>query len=96
MRLVNWIDPNGYEHLSWVKDTAPPEAAPEGIPNDPPDINRLDWEAIKRSIHNALVGQRLITWADVQKQQNAIAGIVLAEVRKPIVALYQEKQEDGK
>lgn len=94
MRLVEWIDPDGYKHLSWLKDSQPDSAAPNGLQADPPDINRLDWEEIKREIHNQMVEQRLTTWLDVQKRQNAISGIVLGVVRKPIVALYRST-EDG-
>lgn len=90
MRLAEWIDENGYKHLAYVKEgTHLNGNAPVGIGADPPDINRLDWEQIKREIHNQMVEQRLLTWDDIQKHQNALAGIVLGVVRKQIVALYR-------
>lgn len=87
MNLVKWIDDNGYRHQAWLRNG---DKDPEkGIRNDPPDVNRLNWEEIKRNIHNALVDQNLVTWEDVQAKQNAIGGIILAEVRKPLLALYR-------
>lgn len=87
MNLVKWTDENGYEHQAWMRNGDKDPA--KGITHDPPDLNRLDWEEIKRNIHNALVNQNLVTWEDVQAKQNAIGGIILAEVRKPILALYR-------
>lgn len=95
MRLVEWTDESGLKHLAYIKDNDPESLAPKGLSADPPDIGRLDWDAIKKEIHNQMVEQRLITWDDVQKKQNALAGIVLGTVRKQLVALYRSLEEDG-
>lgn len=92
MNLIQWTDDNGYDHLAWIRngDSDPTK----GLTSDPPDINRLNWEEIKRNIHNQLVAKRLVTYQDIQAKQDAIAGIVLAEVRKPLLALYRSVDDD--
>lgn len=88
MNLIQWTDEEtGYLHQAWMRNGD--KDPTKGIAHDPPDINRLDWDQIKRNIHNALVNQGLVTWEDIQAKQNAIGGIILAEVRKPLIALYR-------
>lgn len=87
MNLVKWTDEKGYHHQAYLRNGDKDPS--KGIAHDPPDIHRLDWEEIKKKIHNALVDQGLVTWEDVQAKQNAIGGIILAEVRKPLIALYR-------
>lgn len=87
MNLVKWEDPQGFKHQSYLRDGDKDPSI--GLAHDPPDINRLDWDQIKRNIHNALIDKGLITYQDVQAKQDAISGIILAEVRKPLLALYR-------
>lgn len=89
MRLVEYTDKDGYKHLSYIKDNQSDSEAKNGLPADPPDIKQLDWEGIKRDIHNSLVDQRLINWQAVQRNQNSISGIVNKIVRKAIIGLYR-------
>ena len=59
MREVEWKDRHGYRHRSLVRDTDPDSAAENGIRQDPPDLDLLDWEGIKRDIHNAMIERRI-------------------------------------
>lgn len=89
MRKVVVTDEQGWLRPFWIrnydKDTT------FGIPENPPDLNRLDWDGIKREIHNELVNRGLSTWQDVQRQQDAITSIVLSVVRNKIIGLYKIK-----
>lgn len=95
MRIVPWTDSNGYRHQSLVREGDPDSAAETGIPNDPPDMDDLDWDEIKRDLHNRLVEAGLITWRDVQRSQNGLTGIVRATVHKRIIQLYKLREVDN-
>ncbi len=92
LKLVNWTDQEGYKHLSHVIDN---EDIKEGIPNDPPDINQLDWEQIKQDLHNGLVDKNLITWHDIQMSGDGLTGVILTVLRKRIIQLYRMEEKDG-
>jgi hypothetical protein len=66
MREVEWTDRHEYRHRALVRDTDPDSAAENGIQQDPPDLDLLDWEGIKRDIHNAMVERRVSTWESLQ------------------------------
>lgn len=90
MELIETVDENGYKHLQWCinkDDTI-------GICADPPFLGQLDFDEIEKEIHNALIDKRLINWSEVQKQQQAIAGILNAIIRKKIVFLYRQAEKE--
>jgi hypothetical protein len=59
MKTVKWTAPDGYIHCRLLPDNEPDESAEMGIPCEPPDINLLDWEGVKRDLHNLLVEREL-------------------------------------
>lgn len=93
MRPVVWTDQNGYRHRSFVRDADADAAAPGGVLTDPPDLGRLDWEAVRRDIHNALVDAGVSTWQDVQLKQAPIRGFILGAVQRRLTALFREPLE---
>ncbi len=92
MKTVTWTDERGWKHVSLIPDGVPdtPTMRKAGIRQDPPDLSELDWEGIKRELHNSLIDAGLVTWRDVQRQGNSIQGIVMRVIRKPIVELYRQ------
>lgn len=95
MKLVQWTDDKGYYRLSLLRDKDSDELAPQGLPYDPPDIDSLDWEKIKRDIHNLLVSNRLLNWKDVQQKQNGITSIVNATLKRELIILFRQSESDG-
>lgn len=91
MRQVEWTDEKGWKHLSLIRDNDPDEMAPHGIKSDPPDIEQLDWDQIKKELHNSLVNRRLVNWQDVQQQGEGIKGAILSALRRRIIDLYKDK-----
>ena len=90
MKTVDYIDRDGYKRKRIVRDTVPTEEAYRGIPLEPPDLSQLDWEEIKRELHNRLMDRGLITMKDVRHLktlQNAIGSIIQPKV----VALYKQQ-----
>lgn len=89
MKQVKWEDERGYRHVSLVRDDDPEEKAPMGIPQGPPPLDNLDWDGIKRDLHNALVDAGLFSWRDVQ-ESGGLRGAILSVLRKRLIYLYRE------
>jgi len=92
MRLVQWTDKHGYKHRSLVRDDDPDEMASQGILQDPPNLDELDWEAIKRDIHNRLVDAGLVSWRDVQEKRG-LRGAILSSMKRELIQLYREAEK---
>lgn len=95
MKLVTWTDENGYYHQSWLKDHEPDDLAPQGLLNDPPSLDILDWDEIKRTIHNRLVQQGIRDWSDIQRNQKSITGIVNSTMKNYITALFRSAERSA-
>jgi len=93
MKEVTWTDEHGYRHCSLIRDEDPDEMAPQGILQDPPVLDGLDWEGIKRDLHNGLVDAGLRSWRDVQ-QKKGLRGVILTALRKRLIYLYREAEHE--
>lgn len=98
MQIVTWRDEEGYLHRSILPDGADIHLAHQGIPADPPDLGVLDFDEIRKQLHNRLVEERLFDYADLQGN-NKLTAIVRSVVQRAISDLYkleyQHKQEDN-
>lgn len=90
MKIVKWTDGRGYIHQSRLRDIDPDTEARNGIPHDPPDLDLIDWDVLKRDLHNALVEKGLITWEDVQQQQNGVSSTAMRVFKRHIIRLYRD------
>ena len=89
MRLVRWYDEEDYLRQSYVRDQDSDSMGPSGIKHEPPDLGQLDWNEIVRELQNLLVKRDLITWTDVQNQQNGVSSAIQSVLKRRIVALYR-------
>jgi len=89
MRTVDYVDDSGYQRRALLRDDDPDSVAPQGIQLGPPPIDELDWEAIKRDLHNRLFRAGLFSWRDVQEKRG-LRGAILASMKGPLVYLYRE------
>lgn len=92
MRFVIWEDEQGLRHRSVIRDDDPDELAEKCIPQDPPDINDLDWDEIKRDLHNALVSRGLFNYDDLIHSQNGVTGAIMTALRSRLIALYKQRR----
>ena len=96
MRLVKWVDENGFKHRAYVREEDSDDMAMEsGIPADPPDLSRLDWDEIQRELHNMLSDFGLFTIEDVTKSRTGLENSVKAVVQAKITALYRNVNPAG-
>lgn len=91
MKLLTFTDADGFSHKSLVRDNDTDPSI--GLIQSPPDLRQLDWEAIVKNIHNALLERELFTIQDVQIRSTEFNQIILAKVVKPIFHLYQKEQD---
>lgn len=92
MKLLTYTDEDGFTYQSLVRDNDTDPSI--GLIQSPPDLRQLDWEAIVKNIHNALLERELFTIQDVQIRSTEFNQIILAKVVKQIYRLYQEAEQD--
>ena len=95
MKLIQWKAPDGFYHLSLIRDGDSANNAPQGLPQDPPDITQLNWREIQKALHNELVVRRLITLEDITKSQSGLTAAILTAVKQQVVALYRSAKDGG-
>lgn len=96
MRYVITVDSKGYKRRMMVRDHDGDEKAAQGIPAGPPDLNRLDWEAIKKEINNTLADQGIFTWNDVNNSQGVGLSLVSTIIKRHVAGLMKEDQARDK
>jgi hypothetical protein len=96
MRLIVWTDGMGWKRRSLVKDDDPDDYAPHGIPQDIPDINDIDWDGVKRDLHNRLVELDMYDYNDLVKQQTGVTSAVLSALRARVTELYKQRRAKRK
>lgn len=95
MKVVVYEDSNGYKRRAILRDNDPDHVAHSGIPLNPPDLEQIDWEEVKRELHNLLSDRGLFTWADVQAKQNGVSSSILDVLRRRVITLYRLKDTNG-
>ena len=94
MKKVEWQE-DGVKHAKIGRDADSDRAIMKyGIPSEPPDLDRLDWEKLVKNLHNKLMETGMLTWKNVQSSpgQRGITSAILAVFRRPIITLYRERE----
>ena len=94
MRIVIWTDKHGWKHASKLRDKDPDDMAPSGIPLEPPDVNEIDWEGVKKDLHNQLIDKRLFTWDDVVAQQTGVTAAIQSAIKRRLINFYRREDAD--
>ena len=92
MREVSWTDKYGYKRRSLVRDSDSDEMASQGVLLGPPNLDELDWEGIKRDLHNALMDAGIFSWRDCQEKRG-LRGAILSTMKRRLVYLYREAEK---
>ncbi len=93
MRLVTWYDEDGFLRQAYGRNEDPDEIVQEsGIRHEPPDVRQLDWDELAKELNNLLIERGLITWMDVQKQQDALINTVKTVMKRKLIALYRQTE----
>jgi hypothetical protein len=89
MKRITFVDDDGYERAVLLPYGAPNEAVEFGVPSEPPNLDRVDWDGVKRDLHNALMAENILTWEDVQAGQNRVSAICRRVFARRVLELYR-------
>jgi predicted nuclease with TOPRIM domain len=94
MREVVYEDRNKYLRRVLLRDEDSDDMAAYGVPIGPPDIELVDWEAIKREINNYLVKNNVRTRTDLQRIRalDTICNVIKRDVDR----VFREKATEEK
>lgn len=65
-----------------------------GMIQGPPNLAELDWEGIKRDLHNGLFDAGLMSWLDIQQKQG-LPPIILGAIRTRLINLYRAEENNN-
>jgi len=92
VKILTYTDEDNYIRKSLVRDN---DTSPEfGIPQDIPDLNELDWNEIKRELHNELTKAGIKTWKDIQQTGNLMS-VVNKVIKRRLINLYKLEAKNG-
>ena len=91
MKIVDYTDEQGRRMRSLLRDDDPPEWARQnrGIPQNPPDLELIDWQGVKIDLHNELAVRGLLSFEDVQRQQTGLSAAIRAVLLPRLKKLYR-------
>ena len=92
MKTVIHEGASGQKRAYLLRDSDPDHLAPSGIPLGPPDLDRLDWDALVTELQNLLVDRGLFTWKDVQLSQNGVSASIVTVFKRAIITLYKTEE----
>ncbi len=88
MKLIKYEE-DGFIKQSFIPHDMNVEDADKGIPNNPPDLLRLDWKEIAKELNNLLIERNLITLKDIA-EHGSLQNTILSIIKPKIVELYKE------
>jgi hypothetical protein len=92
MKIVKWVDKDGYKRRSMLRDKDPDSMAIQGVPVDPPDLDQVDWEEVKRLLHNALVDNEMFEWNDLVIKPNGVTNAIKTSMKRIVTNLYKDRR----
>lgn len=93
MKIVDYVE-DGWSRRSILRDQDPDSLAPQGVPLGPPDLSRLNCQAILQEVHDLLMKRDLYSWQDVMAAQNAVTNAISIIVRRHVIALYRMEDKN--
>ncbi len=94
MKLVIIEDNKGYFHRMFITPDMDERDAHMGLIDDPPNLDELDWEQIKKELHNLLVKRAIIS-IDSSEELKNLSNTIVSVVQPKIVALLRQKKANG-
>lgn len=94
MRYVFFKDKSGKTRRTLVREEDGDEMAEFGLPAGPPDIEFIDWEALKVQVHNALVGAGAYDLMSLQR--SGVLESVGNIFKRHVQALYRDEDRQAR
>ena len=87
MKIVTYRDEKGRKRRSMIKDSDDVNKAPYGIPVNPPDIERIDWDAMKQAIEDFQFEYELYSLNELRNHPTGMQAIITT-FKRYLVDLY--------
>jgi len=92
MKLVKWMNGDGWLQQSFIKNNMPNSKADLGIPHNPPDLRQIDCEGALQELNELLIQRELITLDDLNKNPNMLQNSILSVFHRRILDLYKQEK----
>jgi hypothetical protein len=92
MKVATYTDANGFKRAVLIKDTDDERHAERGIPAGPPDLEDIDWFALRREVNNIFAEQGVLDWLSYQQKPEA-ASAALSVFKRHIVDLFRRSAQ---
>jgi hypothetical protein len=90
LKPVTWTDDSGRKRRSLIKDNDGPEMARYGVPSDPPDVRRMDMDAVFREIEALQYEKGLLDWRAVNIDPTGIQACINV-FKRELLKLYRNQ-----
>jgi len=87
---IKHIDENGYNQVVMSLDHNPEN----GLPIHQFDIHSIDWDQVKKELHNELIDRELFTWEDVQLK-GGLENVIKTVLKKHLIYQYKRGMKNG-
>lgn len=95
MKYIVATDSRGYKRRFLVRDSDGDEDALMGIPSGPPDLDRIDWDSLKKVLNDGLAERGLWTWDEIQTSPEGIS-FISSTVKQWVSSLFREDKAIAK
>ncbi|RLD00239.1 MAG: hypothetical protein DRI46_07850 [Chloroflexi bacterium] len=90
MKIVTIVDEDGLKQRYQIQDDDDPnDAAEVGLNIGVPNLEQVDWEEVRKELHNRLFDMRLFTMQDIIDQQSGMGNAISSVLLKKIKGLYK-------
>ena len=95
MKTVEWTDERGYDHRALVRDEDSLKVAQQGmgISLDPPPMENIDWEAVKRDLHNNLLRLGVTSWEAVRVTNQMFASALIKSLKRHVIDAFKDTKQ---
>ena len=95
MKTVEWTDERGYDHRALIRDEDSKMVAQKGmgISLDPPDVDMIDWEKVKRNLHNLLLVHGLTSFSAVNTSRAPLGAVLIKALKREVIALFKSENQ---
>jgi len=93
LKIVEWTDARGYKHRAAIRDgdTLADAQNGRGIPLDPPDVASIDWEAVRRDLHNHLLQLGITNFEVVRSGRSQLNSALIRTLKTHVMELLRRK-----
>ena len=94
LKTIEWTDERGWMHRALVRDDdgVTQAMAGIGISLDPPDVDHINWEGVKRDLHNLLVLHKITSWDHIKATNPHFAGVLIKALKKHVIMLFKQQE----